>query len=71
MAGETSSSATARLVWPQLACRPGSVTTLPVTWEHSPNMPPDLLFCLSWLLIVSDVFSASRGTETELADARR
>jgi hypothetical protein len=53
------------------ACRPGSVATLPVTWEHSPNMPPDLPFRLPWLLIVSGVFSASRGTETELADARR
>jgi hypothetical protein len=34
-------------------------------------MPPGLLFYLSWLLIVSGVFWASRGTETELADSRR
>jgi hypothetical protein len=31
-------------------------------------MPPDLLFCLSWLFISSCVFSGSGGTETELAD---
>jgi hypothetical protein len=30
-----------------------------------------MLFCLSWLLIVSGLFLISRGTKTELADARR
>jgi hypothetical protein len=48
----------------QSASGPGSVTTLPVTWEHSPNMPLDLLFYLSWLLIVSASFRP-------LADLRR
>jgi hypothetical protein len=32
-------------------------------------MPPDLPFYLSWVLIVSGVFSFSGGTETELAEA--
>jgi hypothetical protein len=50
------------------ACRPGSVTPLSVTWEHSPGMSVDLRFHLSPLLISSRVFSRSGGTETELAD---
>jgi len=49
------------------ACRPGSVTSLPVTCAHSPAMPSKLLFHLSWLLTSSPVFSLSGGTETELA----
>jgi hypothetical protein len=32
-------------------------------------MPPGLLFYLSWLLISFDVFLASGGTETELAES--
>ena len=39
-----------------------------VTWQHSPEMMPDLRFHLSWLLVSSCVFSGSGGTETELAD---
>jgi hypothetical protein len=34
-------------------------------------MSPDLLFCLSSFLVASGVFSASRGTGTELGEARR
>ncbi len=52
----------------KLACRPGSVTPLPVTWQHSPEMLADLPFHLSRLLISSCVFSRSGGTGTELAD---
>ena len=50
------------------ACRPGSVTAPPVTCGHSPAMPLELLFYLSWLLISFGFFPASGGTETELAD---
>ncbi len=50
------------------ACRPGSVTPLSVTWQHSPETLADLRLHLSWLLISSYVFSRSGGTETELAD---
>jgi Sigma-70 region 2 len=39
------------------------------TCAHSPAMPPGLLFYLLWLLISFDVFLASGGTETELAES--
>jgi hypothetical protein len=40
-----------------------------VTCSHSPAMPPELLFYLSWVLISSGAFSPSSGTETELAES--
>jgi len=50
------------------ACRPRTVTPLSITCAISLVMPPELLFYASWLLISYGFFSASDGTETELAD---
>lgn len=41
---------------------------LPVTYGHSPAIPPELLFYLSRFLISSCAFSSSGGTKTELAE---
>jgi hypothetical protein len=40
-----------------------------MTYEHSPDMMPDLLFRLSWLLISSGCSPLPDGTETELPEA--
>jgi hypothetical protein len=47
------------------ACRPGSVTPLSVTWQHSPEMLAGLAFYLSRLLISSCVFSRSGRFQAE------